>query len=300
MGCLNSKEITCNICLEIINDNVPYSELPCGHSFHINCLSEHLNYKRPIEFTSLQVHDQKLGCPVCNTKLPSHYNRFLINHNKDIAKMTNAMKEFVKEEYENEKQEEMIKKLSFSTNHNYFWCNKCNDPQFIPRNITCSEKMGVYSKPKCPKCEPENFNHTCPQCNGKIYVSHGCNQIRHCVYGEKCGLNNTKKIKINGIEWDIPDPKECDHGGGCGCIFKINPIIDDVRDMSINLFYTDRILKKKLTKINNGNYLLLEYFTRHNPKCNCPGCVNQPKPPSEFQQLMNKQDLELYNINEYD
>jgi hypothetical protein len=43
----------CSICINKINNKPSY--LPCGHSFHSNCILNWLDYK--------------MNCPVCRTKL---------------------------------------------------------------------------------------------------------------------------------------------------------------------------------------------------------------------------------------
>ena len=290
-----SHILKCDICLGNITNNKLI--LDCGHILHKRCLHKHLLYKHPNGFSSLQIHTIKLGCPICHTPLSNKYDKYLTKYKNDIKLMLKAMNNYIEVEYPENERQEQLQKLIYSTNSHYYWCKKCHTPQFIPKKASCSEIMENNRSIPCSTCNPKKFFHTCPQCEGVLYVNHGCNQIRHCIYGERCGLNNTKKKTISGVEWHIPDPVSCDHGGGCGCIFNINPRPRDLREIGIDLKYTKKQLKNILIKIHGQPYLLLEYYTRHDPKCKCPGCNKQPYFPEPFNKLFKDQVLKLYEIS---
>ena len=207
--------------------------------------------------------------------------------------MKKVLREYIEVEYPEKDQEKEYQKMLLSPNKHYHWCTKCSMPQFIPSKVSCSETMERNKVITCPHCNPENFIHTCPQCKGKIYVNHGCSQVRHCAYGERCGASRTKTKLIMGSEWEVPDPVPCDHGGGCGCIFNINPKPNDLSELRMSSSFTTRQLKKTLQCIHGSPYLLLEYYTRHDPGCTCPCCNEQPSPPIEFSTMRKHQVQKL-------
>ena len=208
--------------------------------------------------------------------------------------MKNVLVEYIKIEFPEGDYDREYNRLIHSLDSHYHWCSRCKNPQFIPRKMSCSEKMEGYKVPPCPTCNPEKFYTTCPQCKVVLYVNHGCGQVRHCVYGEKCGANRTKKKMYCGVEWEVPDPVECDHGGCCGCIFNINPKPNDLREMGLDLNFSQEKLDRLLSELYGKPLILLEYYTRHDAKCECPCCENQPRPPKLFQSMKMAQELKLY------
>lgn len=49
----------CPICLECLSNNI--HNLPCGHGFHSNCISQYIVSCKSID----------VACPICRTKIPN-------------------------------------------------------------------------------------------------------------------------------------------------------------------------------------------------------------------------------------
>jgi hypothetical protein len=267
--------------------------LACGHRFHSECLAQHLQHRPPAGLCSLQVHDTKLGCPTCSTPLPAaRVQRFL----DDVTAMEAALQAFVDTEYPAAERPAQAGRRRHSTETRYHWCEACSTPQYLAQRAGCSERLAddtPPSVPPCPRCHPEHYQHQCPQCGGTMHVTHGCTQIRHCRYGERCGANRTAPQHVEGYgTMPLPAPQPCDHGGGCGCPFLVAPAPADLADLLPGLAdLAPSTVRTTLNSCLGQPYLLPEYFTMHTPGCHCPGCRLSKAEPEAFARLRRRQLL---------
>lgn len=245
----------CPHCLEEVCDGGV--TLHCGHTQHRRCLEAMVRagHRPPTGVQGLQLLAPFLRCPVCRADLHAEtwLAPLLAPLDALLAKMRTMQRRFVAVEYATA-DARCAALVQMEERRHFHFCATCREPQLLERGRDCGDSTDDI--PPCPTCHPEHYEKNCPGCRGRLWVSHGCSQIRCCGHGENCGLD---RKAADGT----CDPQDCNHMGGCGCVFSTRPApLLLVPDM-------DRLM----TRLYGAPVQLLHHHTRHDLDCAADGCT---------------------------